>query len=179
MSSRDYGKEFEQDLSDSAPSWVLFERIKDPRINHEAVRAGYNISQPKNLCDFYSYYKGTMWLFEAKTYKDKRIPFKSIIRDVDKYYSGDTVRDKRLWQMVERENSVKGVNSGFILNCRETEETYYVKASLILWCLEQSKANGQRSIKQSFIEKHGILIPQRKKVKHWSYDLLALMDPNF
>lgn len=156
------GKQFEEDWRKSFPDHIFIYRLKDGRNDYKSES---KIPQPKNICDFISYYKGTLWLFENKSFIGTSLPIQNIVNN-DKDY-----RHKQM----AREGEKRGVNAGYIINHRDTNETYYLAAKRVEWHIEHGK---QKSIPLDYIKSYGKLITQyRNRSENWRYNVLDLIEP--
>ena len=144
------GKSFESDFIKSVPAEWFKYRLND---SGGAWQGGDNARfTPSNICDFIVY-NGNLWLLELKSHKGKSLPLSCI-------------RPKQLEGLVNA--STKSVKAGFVINFRDTEETYYVAAEAIDYFV---KMETRKSIPLDWVKQFGVLIPQKKKKVRFTYTL--------
>lgn len=135
------GKLFEADFRNSCPNNSFIHRIRD-------VQYG-----AKSLCDFIIYRYPKLILAELKTTKLKSLPVNNIA-------------DHQLESMHVM-NELKGVRSGFVINFREHDATYYVSGTKLYNYIQKEKV---KSISQEWLAENGVKIAQFKRRTRWYYD---------
>lgn len=135
------GKVFENDFKNSCPNNSFIHRIRD---------VSYGV---KSLCDFIIYRYPKLILVELKTTKLKSLPVGNIA-------------DHQLESM-RYMNEVKGVRSGFVINFREYDVTYYVSGDKLAKYIETEEV---KSISQEWLNANGVKIEQFKKRTRWYYN---------
>ena len=111
------------------------------------------------MCDFFLFTGSYLFGVECKSFKGKRFPFANI-------------KDNQLDELVKM-SKAKPVNSQgiFILNSRDTNETYLLFAYILK---ELKETSDKKSLSLDDIRKNGILIPQKLKKVRYEYDLSVL-----
>ena len=102
---------------------------------------------------------------ELKSLHGKSLPFGNIKPKTPKLTAQEN-SIKFTTVLVESEN--KGVWAGWIINFRDTRQTFRVLASKVLQFLENAD---RQSIPIAWFEEHGTLIKQTLKKVHYRYDL--------
>ena len=145
------GKRFEQDFIESVPAEWFKYRLND---SGGAWQGGDKARfTPSNICDFIVY-NGNLWLLELKSHKGKSIPLSCI-------------RPKQVKGLTEA--CTKGVDAGYIINFRDTEETYFISVFGVNNYIKQFPL--KKSISLSWLKGYGILIPQVKRKTRYGYIL--------
>ena len=148
------GKAFESDFINSVSETWFHYRLNDSASSWNG--GDKTRFCPSNICDFIVY-NGNLWLLELKSHKGKSIPLSCI-------------RPKQLEGLVKA--TTKSVKAGFVINFRDTSETYYVSADNLDYFM---KMETRKSIPLSWVKEFGILIPQVKKRVRFNY-ILEFMD---
>ncbi len=169
--SKNPGKAFEEDFKKSIPDRCDVTRLYDaggwsggkPGENPEdASKIRFT---PKNPCDLIVFSQqvgmryGTLYKLELKSLKGKSLPLGNI-------KSSDERRLKFVGKLATSE--VKGVWAGFVVNFRDTNETFFVLASKVAAFIE---AADRASIPIAWFRENGRLIEQTLKRIRWKYDL--------
>ena len=162
MAKKNAGKRFEEDFFKSAKKEMFIYRLRDPAssFNQNCNNCPHKVTRfsIKNICDFFAYKKGKLYLFELKSHKGKSIPFKAIVT---------SDKDKRLEDMVKANKW--GISSYVIVNFRDCEnQTYAISAYLVF---DYIRWADRKSIPLEFISKHGYLIDNNLIRVRYSYDL--------
>ena len=152
------GKQFEADFMSSAKQVprLYIHRVKDCggwRQECPCLPADQQTRfTPKNEYDFFMYWQGTFWALELKSVKEARFPF-------------DRVRDRQATGLSEAAQ-VEGIVSGFIINFRTHEQTFFLPINAFL-ALRGDKA----SINLKSAADIGVQIEQHRLRVHWRYDV--------
>lgn len=162
------GKKFEEDFKKSIPDEYYFKRLKDGTTGggNKKIRLSSN-----NECDFIVFANWWLFLLELKSVAVKRIPLTPIRKDTKgKIKSYGNIKKCQLDGMMAQINK-KHIEAGFLFNFRSVEETYFVEVSKVQkYFIDESKS----SIPLQWCRDYGMLIPQKKKVTRYRYDLSAL-----
>lgn len=167
------GKAFEKDFKDSIPDRCDVTRLKDSGgfTNGKGTNMRFASTNP---CDFiifsdYRYSSGlhkvNMYKLELKSCKGKSLPYGNI---KPKNHKGSSLRNSMKFASVLVGSENRGVWAGFIVNFRDTNQTFRVKASVVLGHLQNSD---RASIPIAWFEENGTLIKQTLKKVHYRYDL--------
>jgi recombination protein U len=167
------GKDFEKDFKDSIPCRCDVTRLKDSG-GFDGKEMTNRRFASTNPCDFIIYSdKGyslglqntVMYKLELKSLLKKSMPYSNIKGKTNKLTAKEN-SIKFTKALVESES--RGVWAGFIINFRDTNQTFRVLASIVLNHLENSD---RASIPIAWFEEHGTLIEQTLKKVHYRYDL--------
>ena len=151
------GKAFEREFMDSMPSWAWCYRLRD---SAGTWQGGDNTRfTPSNICDFMVMANRTLNLFELKTHKGKSLPLSCI-------------KIKNLEQMIAAEEN-QGIAAWFLINFREIEETYALKATAITNYMHLFPE--KKSIPLDYVSSTGKRVPHAKKKVYYVYDLTGVI----
>lgn len=164
------GKKFEQDIKNSVPEDVWYYRFKDGTANYEGTKNENTRFQATNICDLELYKKPQLYLFEAKSYTGKSISHEAFLLNQNKK-KPKTLEErlKKVYEMVDAQQH--GIVSGYIINLRDIDKTYYLDADKVL---NHILTADRRSIPLSYMLEHGISLCQEKKRTRWRYDIKNL-----
>ena len=142
------GKRFEEDFIKSLhpETWRL--RLQDAGGWSNGNNTRFTISNP---CDFIVHDGITLYMLELKSHKGKSIPFSCM-----KQAEG-------LFLHCGHDNVIPG----FILNFRDLEETYFLKADFVWLFMQES---GRKSIDIKTCRESGTLITQNKVRVRYRYN---------
>ena len=152
---KNVGKQFEEDFKASVPKDTYYLRLHDSAIGFHQVKGGYAVKSPYDsiLCR-----NGQMVALELKSVKEDRISIGESKSHV--------IKKKQIENLIKAEKC--GAIAGLLLNFRNRDETYFVKASDIhTYLLESEKC----SIHYKKVQEIGLFIPQKIARTHWRYDL--------
>ena len=143
------GKEFESDIKNSVDRLkenkeIFFYRFKDSPISwNNTSNTTFTVS---NICDCLMFKSPKLALIELKTTKGKSYSItKKGFQQIDK---------------LSKIEKFKNLITGFIINFRELELTYFITIENFLKFL---KDTGKKSIRFSECEMYGKVIPQKVK----------------
>ena len=161
------GKKFEQDFMNSIPDRCDVTRLYDAGGWSGGEAGGIQRFTPTNPCDLIVFaarldpatHLGIQYKLELKSLKGKSLPLGNI-------KSSDEKRLKFVAKLVASED--KRVKAGFVVNFRDTNETFFVLASKVAVFLE---AADRASIPIAWFREHGRQIDQKLKRVRWGYDL--------
>ncbi len=164
---KDPGKKFEEDFKKSIPDRCDVTRLYDAGGWSGGVPGeGDNIRfTPSNPCDLIVFSAnlvtshGKLYKLELKSLNGKSLPLGNI-------KSSDEKRLKFVAKLVASEN--RGVMAGFVVNFRDTNETFFVLASKVFVFIELAE---RASIPIAWFRENGRLIEQKIKRVRWGYDL--------
>jgi recombination protein U len=153
------GKLFEQDWKNSVPEDIFYYRFRDGTASYYGGSDNENIRfQQSNICDCLMYLNPQLWLVDLKSHKGKSIPFNC--------FKDNQVKELSKAMMHE------GVKAGFIVNFRDVEETYFIKANDIEYYIAHSE---RKSIPLDWCGENGIAIGQRKLKVRYRYNVDELL----
>lgn len=171
--SKEPGKRFEGDFKASIPDRCDVTRLKDSGGFTNGVGTNMRFAST-NPCDFIIYaetetgfgdFRKTMYKLELKSCLGKSLPYGNIKPKTPKL----TAKENSIkFVKVLCESKSKGVWAGFIVNFRDTNQTFRVLASDVLDHLENSD---RASIPIAWFEEHGTLTKQTLKISRYRYDL--------
>lgn len=155
--SKNPGKKFEEDFVRSIPERCDVTRLKDGGGWSNATNMRFTSNNP---CDFivfseseFGTSEGTMYKLELKSVKGKSLPF------------GNTKDHQRISLEVSQS---KGVWAGFIVNFRDTNETFAIRTSNIAAFMA---ITDRKSIPLSWFRDNGKLIKQTLIRVRYKYGL--------
>lgn len=166
------GKEFEIQWKNSIPPEIYYHRIHDPAQSFHTEKANLRFS-PQNPYDCFLYSFPLLFTLELKSTQGTSITF----------FKEDFSNDGKSHTFMIKRNQIQGLNhsamfpgivSGFILNFRRTEHTYFldIKDFNLM-----SSSIGKKSFSESdVISHHGMLINQRLKRTRFSYDVEGFIE---
>ena len=160
------GKDFEADFKESIPDRCDVTRLYDAGGWSGGQPGEVQRFTPSNPCDLIIFARrlepglyGHCYKLELKSLKGKSLPFGNI-KTVEKK------RDKFITNLVASED--RGVQAGFVVNFRDTNETFFVLASEVQGFIETTD---WQSIPIAWFRENGRLITQILKRVRYSYDL--------
>jgi recombination protein U len=151
------GKQFEKDFKDSIPNDVFFYRFRDGTSSWD--KGEMTRFQQSNMCDCMMMYNGTLYLLELKSDKGKSIPLSCF-------------RDNQIKEL-SNANNYNHIKSGFIINMRDIEKTYYIGVQSFIAFTETYL--DKKSIPVSWLQENGLKIGQVKLKVHYRYNLNELL----
>jgi recombination protein U len=151
------GKIFEQSWKNSMPENVFYYRFRDGTASWGGESENIRF-QANNIADCLMYLKPTLWLVDLKSHKGKSIPF-------------NCFRDNQVKEL-SKAMMHEGIKAGFIVNFRDVEETYFVKANDVEYYIAHSE---RKSIPLDWCRENGIRIGQRLLKVHYRYDVEGLL----
>ena len=154
------GKVFEENFKDSIPADTYYLRLHDSAVGFDVKNSTQRFSL-KSPFDCILYRVGKMYCLELKS-----VLFGAVS------YSGSNpkIKEHQIKELIKA--SQYGITAGFVLNFRDTENTYFLP-------IAQFEFLRQTSTKKSFSEKDirglSIEIPHRKLKVSYRYDLRILV----
>lgn len=168
MSKVNHGKRFESDFIASVPDRCDVTRLKDAGGWSNATNTRFTISNP---CDFIiftlakNYGIGRMYKIELKSLLGKSLPYANIKPKTEKL----TAKENSLKFIAGLcKSGEKGVRALLVVNFRDVNETYAMKASDVHYYIKNAD---RASIPISCFREHGQLINQALKRTRYRYDL--------
>lgn len=166
--AKNVGKLFEDDFKNSIPvEWVLLHRLKDSATSFSGGNAlRFSI---KNPCDFFEFdsERGIFYTLELKSVGGKSISFE---REKGQHGEIHYHQIKGLTEFGE----YKRVVSGFIINFRCEDKTYFVPINTFNEMMDEID---KKSFNITDIENHThIEITGEKKRTRYRYDIESFMD---
>ncbi len=152
------GKVFEEDIKKSVPKEYWIYRFKDGTANFSGSKNENVRFQAHNICDFMIMTKENLILLELKSHKGSSIPFSCI-------------RKNQIEEMTKIEHSK--IKSYFLLNFRDSENTYAVLATVLKKYIENSN---RKSVPISWCEENGVKIMAIKKKVRYEYLIKDFLD---
>lgn len=152
------GKVFEEDIKKSVPKEYWIYRFKDGTANFSGSKNENVRFQAHNICDFMIMTKENLILLELKSHKGSSIPFSCI-------------RKNQIEEMTKIEHSK--IKSYFLLNFRDSENTYAVLATVLKKYIENSN---RKSVPISWCEENGVKIMAIKKKIRYEYLIKDFLD---
>lgn len=163
------GKEFENQIRDSITKipWLYYLRLPDPpQAFNQNGGSGLRFSN-KNPYDFLMYKYPFLYTIENKSKATNSLSF-----TLDDKLKNKDIKAHQIKGLYK--SFTNGAISGFLINFREDEETYFIH---IVDFLKFVADTTKKSINKSDIKEYkGILIPQTKKIKKFNFDIEFLMN---
>jgi penicillin-binding protein-related factor A (putative recombinase) len=154
------GKIFEQNFRKSIPDDVYYQKLHDSSIGFDIENSTQRFAL-KSPYDYILYYRGNMYCLELKSTKNKSISYAG---------SNPMIKEHQIKELIRAKE--KGCIAGFIINFRDTGNTYYL-------CVEflniLHKYNGKSSFNEKDIKQFSIGIPARKLKVNYRYDLNPML----
>lgn len=169
--AKNTGKQFEADISSSAPSDCFVHRLKD------SAQSYNNSKQTKfawqNPCDFFIWDGNNFYAIECKSTKYKSMSVQLKKEDdsnkMVKYHQIESLKNMAEYKIV----------AGFFLNFRgeddDNQRTYFVEINDFLNMLNQTKKMSFNELDLLSIGK-AIKIQGVKKRIHWKWDLKSFFE---
>ena len=156
------GKVFENDFIKSIPEHVFKYRLKDAGGWNRGEDTRFTSS---NICDFIVMYGTNLFLLELKSNKGKSMSINNL---------GQKTKDKKLSDLIEA-GSKSNVISGYVINFREIEETYFITANNFK---ELVNITGKKSVNRNDLVSSGnaIKINQEKIRVRSRYDVVKFLE---
>lgn len=139
------GKLFEQQFLKSVPEDYFKLRIKDDTMHFAKVN---------NPMDILLFHKGRLYALELKSTQQASLPFGNI--------------HEHQFNDLLTLSSIEGIHSGFVIEMRKYEETYFLDIKNAIAYKENS---GRKSFDIAFLRETGIKIPQTKKRVRFTFDV--------
>lgn len=159
---KNQGKIFEEDFRKSLPlnnENLFYYRFKDGTASWGDKNNSNVRFQAKNISDCMIFYKGKLFIIEQKSHKGKSLPLSCI-------------RKNQFEEMYALKNK-KNVFSVVIIFFQDIEECYVIKISDIIEFKDNSTS---KSISLSFAREKGFKIDCRKKLTHYSFNVLDFLE---
>lgn len=158
------GKRFEQDFRNSITTDMYYLRIRDNPQSFENT-ARFTLTNPYDCLIFY---KSNLFCLELKSTISTSLSFWK--EDSDKSANIKKCQIEGLTDASKHDNIV----SGFILNFRNTEHTYFLD---IKDFIKFTNKTSKKSINEKdIIEHNGIIIAQHKKRTRYTYQMRNWLD---
>jgi recombination protein U len=154
------GKIFEQDIKKSIPEWCWIYRFKDGTANFNGAKNENVRFQASNICDFMVMAENKLFLLELKTHIGASIPFSCI-------------RKNQIEEMAKVNHD--NIEAYFILNFRDFQRTYAVKAKALKEYIEGSE---RKSIPIKWCIENSLEISAIQKITRFKYNLETLLSRN-
>ena len=151
------GKNFENCFNKSIPKGYFCYRLRDAGGWSNAENTRFT---PSNMCDFIMYAKGKIYLLELKSVKGKSLPYSNIGKMED--------RNIKKTNVLAQEGEKNGVISGYLINFREVNKTYFISA---LQLRHKIQLEEKKSINLQECEEIGVLIEQTLKRVNYVYNV--------
>lgn len=155
------GKQFENDVKKSVPAGVYYLRLHDSANGFRDARSDCLRFAVKSPYDMVLCRKGQMYCLELKSTSGKAFSF-----------NGSNPMIKKD-QIIQLHNAlvIGGAVAGFLLNFRETDETYWIPVDLFE---EFMRVTEKCSMNIREVRDYGLRVPQKKLRVHNRYDLSVL-----
>lgn len=157
------GKQFEADFKASILPDQFYLRLNDAGGWSKSSDLRFTKS---NLCDCIVHppISSILYLLELKSHTGSSIPESAINGDPKKRKAGKKTRVERLAEIDQI-----GTYPAFVCNFRDYSETYIIGAFYV-----QQELTVRKSLSLETCRQLGTMIPQKKLMVHWRYDLSVL-----
>lgn len=162
------GKQFEKDYKDSVPPRIWFYRFRDGTANWRDGDQSNTRFQQTNICDCQLFWDGMLALQELKSHKGKSLPHKEFMNS-----KGDIKHLRELEDAEDGHDGPHGIKAGVVINMRDVNETWYLRASDVLHHILFSE---RKSIPLEYMRDRGVRVFAELKRVHYRYDIKGLMD---
>lgn len=157
------GKIFENNFKKSIPEDVYYLRLHDSSIGFDIENSTQRFAL-KSPYDCILYTKGKMYCLELKSTKSKAISYAG---------SSPMIKENQIKELIRA--SGFGCHAGFILNFRDTNNTYYLPIAQFDFLRNTSS---KKSMNEKDIKDISILIPSKKLKVNYRYNLSELIEVN-
>lgn len=154
------GKVFEENFKKSVPEDTYYLRLHDSSIGFDIENSTQRFAL-KSPYDCILFRNGRMYCLELKSVKKGSISYVG---------SGPMIKDNQIKELIRA--SQYGCNAGFILNFRDTENTYYLPIAHFEFIRQQSS---KKSMNENDVKQVSVLLPSRKLKVNYRYDLIPLL----
>lgn len=154
------GKQFEENFKKSIPEDTYYLRLHDSSIGFDIENSTQRFAL-KSPYDSILYRKGRMYALELKSVKDGAISHAG---------SSPKIKEHQIKELIKA--SQYGIIAGFVLNFRNTENTYFLPIAHFEFLRQNST---KKSFNEKDIEGISVKIPHRKLKVNYRYDLTALV----
>ena len=151
------GKVFENSFSKSIPKEYFCYRLRDAGGWSNADNTRFT---PSNMCDFIMYAKGRIFLLELKSVKENSLSYSNIGKLENGVIKKTSVLDE--------EGKKRGVVSGYLINYRGANKTYFVSADKLA---DRILNNPKKSLNLKECEEIGVLVEQTLKRVNYVYNV--------
>lgn len=161
------GKIFETNFKNSIPDNVYFQRIKDSAsaFGQDSNMTRFSLNNPY---DTFLFYNGNLFTIELKSTKSTSVNIQR-----NKTEKGKMIKLHQIEGLTNASN-YDGIYSGFLIDFRDTENTYFLNIKdFNLFLMESDK----KSINEKdVITYNGLLVDKVKKKVNYKYDVLKLLE---
>ncbi len=154
------GKQFEENFKKSIPEDVYYQRLHDSSIGFDIENSTQRFAL-KSPYDCILYHDGKMYCLELKSTKSKAISYTG---------SSPMIKDHQIKELIKA--SGYGCKAGFILNFRDTGNTYYLPVDRFNRMISISH---RKSFNECDMEMYAIKIPCKKLKVNYRYDLSVML----
>ena len=151
------GKKFEDCFNKSVPKEYFCYRLRDAGGWSNADNTRFT---PSNMCDFIMYAKGRIYLLELKSVKENSLSYSNI----GKIENGVIKKTS----VLAEEGKKRGVVSGYLINYRGANKTYFVSADKLA---DRMLNNTKKSLNLKECEEIGVFVEQTLKRVNYVYNV--------
>lgn len=153
------GKQFEEDFKNSIPKDSYYIKLPDAAVGFDIENSTQRFSQ-RSKFDYLIIRNARTFCLELKSTKNKIIS----------YGPSGMIKDFQVNEL--RKAAKSGAEAGFILNFRDTGNTYYLWIGNFDRITESSC---KKSINENDIKECALIVPARKLKVNYRYDLSVLL----
>ena len=154
------GKRFEEDFKKSIPIDTYYLRLHDSSVGFDVENSTQRFAL-KSPFDCILYHDSRMYCLELKSVQNGAISHAG---------SSPKIKEHQIKELIKA--SQFGCYAGFILNFRNTENTYYLPIAQFEFLRMEST---KKSFNENDIKGLAILLPSRKLKVNYRYDLSSLL----
>jgi recombination protein U len=154
------GKQFEENFKKSVPEDTYYKRLHDSSIGFDIENSTQRFAL-KSPYDCFLYRKGQLYCLELKSVKDGAISYIG---------SSPKIKEHQIKELIQA--AQYGCVAGFILNFRNTANTYFLPIANFEFFRSESK---KKSFNEKDIEGISLKIPHRQLKVNFRYDLTVLV----
>lgn len=154
------GKRFEENFKKSVPNDTYYLRLHDSSIGFDIDNSTQRFAL-KSPFDCILYYKGKMYCLELKSVKNGAISYAG---------SNPKIKEHQIKELIKA--NAFGINSGFILNFRNTQNTYFLPMAQFEF-LRQTL--DKKSFNENDVKGVSLLLPHRQLKVNYRYDLAPML----
>jgi recombination protein U len=154
------GKVFEENFKKSVPEDAYYLRLHDSSIGFDIENSTQRFAL-KSPYDTILFRKGRMYSLELKSVKDGTISYAGSNPKIKEHQINELIKAARY-----------GIIAGFVLNFRNTENTYFLPIANFDFLRHESN---KKSLNENDIKGISIQIPHRKLKVNYRYKLTVLV----
>lgn len=157
---RNTGKQFEDNFRDSIPAGTYYKKFQDASIGFDIENSTQRFA-PKSPYDYILFREGRMYSLELKSVQNGCISYSG---------ANPKIKEHQIKELIKA--AQYGIVAGFVLNFRNTENTYFLPIANFEFLRQESN---KKSLNENDIKGVSVKIPHRKLKVNYRYDLTVLV----